>query len=82
MQTTMNVGIARLHGVHHGIDHRARLLRRGGIVEINERLAIDLLRQDRKLGPDRFDIVWLHGSVHCLNHFTGVMAGTSPAMTH
>ena len=58
----MNVGVARLHGVHHGVDHRARLLGRGGIVEIDERLAIDLLRQDRELRPDGLDVVGLQGA--------------------
>ena len=42
---------------HHGVDHGARLLRRGGAVEIDERLAVDLAREDRKLAPDRLDVV-------------------------
>ena len=34
-----------------------RLLRRGAVVEIDERLAVDLLRQDREVGADRVDVV-------------------------
>ena len=62
VQAAMDVGVARLHGVHHGVDHRARLLRRGGVVEIDQRLAVDLLRQDRELRPDRFDVVGCKGA--------------------
>ena len=38
------------------IEHRARLLRRGGVVEINQRLAVDLLVERRKIGAQRFPI--------------------------
>ena len=57
VQAAVHVGVAGLHGAHHGVDDRARLLRRGGIVEIDERLAIDLAGEDRKVAPDRLDIV-------------------------
>ena len=81
VQAAVNVGIACLHGVDHGVDHRARLLGRGGRVEIDERLAIDLLRQDRKLRPDGFDVVWLHRSVHRPNLSSSfVITGLVPAI--
>ncbi|GJE42658.1 hypothetical protein AEGHOMDF_1830 [Methylobacterium soli] len=66
MQAAMDVGVTRLHAGHHGVDHRARLLRRGGVVEINQGLAVDGLGQDRELRPDRVDIVGglQHGCVH------------------
>src|SRR5918997_4025896 len=64
----MHVGVARLHGVHHGVDDGAGLLGRGGVVEIDERLAVDLLTEDRKLRPDGLDVIGLHLHVHRSNH--------------
>ncbi len=57
VQATMDVGVAGLHHVRHCIDHGPWLLRRGSAVEIDERLAIDLLRQDREIAPHGLDIV-------------------------
>ena len=42
MQAAMHIGVFVLIGVGHALDHLPRLLRRGGIVEIDERLAVDL----------------------------------------
>ena len=61
MQAAMDVGVFVLVGVDHPLDHRARLLRRSGVVEINERLAVGPLRQDGKVGSDRFHVVWRRG---------------------
>src|ERR1035437_9356756 len=38
--------------IAQGIEHSARLLRGGGIVKVNQRLAVDLLVEDGKVGPD------------------------------
>jgi len=37
-----------------GVDHLPGLLRRGGIVEIDQRPLVYLLVQDREIGPDIF----------------------------
>jgi hypothetical protein len=34
------------------IDYRLRLLARGGVVEVDERLAVDVLVQGRKIATD------------------------------
>ncbi len=40
----------------HRIDDGLRLLRGGGVVEIDERLAIDLAGEDREIRPDLLDV--------------------------
>ena len=66
VQATVNVGIGAFHRRGQGIDHRARLLRRGGRVQIDQRLAVHRPRQDRELRP---------GGI-------GVEAGQSRAVSH
>ncbi len=56
MNAAMHVGVIVFVIVPKRLDHRPRLLRRRGIVEIDERLAVHLLMQDRKIGADAFDI--------------------------
>ncbi|MNN38449.1 hypothetical protein D3C81_1524460 [compost metagenome] len=51
MQAPVDVGVAALHRRDQGVDHRTRLLRRGGVVQIDQRLAVHLSRQDRELRP-------------------------------
>ena len=50
VQPAMHVGVLGAHRVHHRLDHRVRLLRRGGAVEEHERLAAHRLLQDREVG--------------------------------
>ena len=57
MQPAMHVGVFGLVGFGHAVEHGSRLLRRGGVVEIDQLLAIDLQRQRRKILPDAGDIV-------------------------
>jgi hypothetical protein len=57
MQAAMDVGIFAGIGMADGVDHHLRLLCRGAIVEIDQRLAVHLLRQDREIPADRFDVV-------------------------
>ena len=52
VQPAMHVGVFHLVGVVDGVEHRARLLRRGAVVEIDQRLAVDLAEQDREVGAD------------------------------
>lgn len=55
MQAAMHIRIVTLVVAHESIDHLAGLLRGRGVVEIDERMAVDFLVQDRevlaKLGP-------------------------------
>ncbi len=57
MQAAMHVGVFRRIGLLQPVEHLRRLLRRGGVVEIDQRLAIDLHRQRREIGADLVDIV-------------------------
>jgi hypothetical protein len=57
MQPPMHVGVLGRIGCIEPIEHRARLLRRRRIIEIDERLAIDLHRQDREIRPDAVHVI-------------------------
>ena len=57
MQAAMHIGILRRIGAGQAIENLGRLLRRGGVVEINQRLAINLHGQRRKIGADLLDVV-------------------------
>ena len=67
MQAAMHVGVLRRVGLVEPIEHGARLLRRSGVVEIDERLAIDLHRQDRKIRPDAVDVIGAVGHRLCIS---------------
>ena len=56
MHAAMDIGVFALGEMRHRVQHRARLLGRGAAVEIDQRLAIDLARQDREIGAGLFDI--------------------------
>ena len=56
MQAAMDVGIFLGVALHDGIEHGLWLLRRGGVVEIDQGLAIDLAREDGKVAADCLDI--------------------------
>ena len=57
MQSPVDVGIFVFIGVRDRIDHRVRLLGRSAIVQIDERLAVHLTVQDRKVGANGLDII-------------------------
>ncbi len=57
MQAAMHVGVFEAVGVVHGFEDGQRLLRRGAVVEEDQRLAIDFAEQDREVGPQALDIV-------------------------
>jgi hypothetical protein len=57
VQAAMDVGVFHRIGLRDGVDHHLRLLRRGAIVEIDQRLAVHLAREDREIGADFVDIV-------------------------
>ena len=66
MQAAMHVGVLRGVGLLQAVEHRLRLLRRSGVVEINERLAVNLRGEDREIRADAVDVVgavghrWMH----------------------
>ncbi len=57
VQPAMHVGVLEAIDVIHRVDDRARLLRRGGVVEIDKRLSVDFAIKDRKVGTDEIDVV-------------------------
>jgi hypothetical protein len=57
VQAAMHIGIFGGVGALDAVEHGARLLRRSRIVEIDERLAVDLHRQDRKILADAGNVV-------------------------
>ena len=57
MQAAMHVGVFALVGLRHAVEHGIRLLRRGGVVEIDQRLAIDLHGERRKILAHAGDII-------------------------
>src|SRR5690606_32375898 len=59
VQAAVDIGVFVLVGPRHRLDHHARLLRRGAVVEVDERLAVHLAREDREIGADFGNVV--HG---------------------
>ena len=57
MQSAMHIGVFMLVEMRQPIDHGARLLRRGGVVEIGKRLPVGTLGKNRKIRPNRFDVI-------------------------
>jgi len=68
MQSPMHVGVFGGVGVVEPIEHRLRLLRRGGVVEIDERLAIDLHGEDGKILADAGDVIGAVGDRRMHRH--------------
>src|ERR1700733_4131495 len=56
MNAAMNIGVFGLGELRHGREDASRLLRRSRIVEIGERLAINLAGQDLELSPRAIDV--------------------------
>ena len=57
VQAAVDVGVFVRIGVRHARRDRLRLLRRGAVVEIDERLAVDRARQDGEIRADRLDVI-------------------------
>ncbi len=57
MQAAMHVGVFRGVGLLDAVEHRLRLLRGSGVVEIDQRLAIDLHAENREILADAVDVV-------------------------
>ena len=56
MHAAMDIGVVFGVAAHHRVDDGLRLLCRGGVVEIDERLAVYFLTQDREVAPDFLDV--------------------------
>jgi hypothetical protein len=56
METAMHIGVVVLVVVPERFDHAARLLRRGGVIEIDQRMPMHLLLQDWEVRPDAIPI--------------------------
>lgn len=61
VQATVNIRIFVGVAAGHSIDHRLWLLRRGAVVEVDERPAVYLAGEDREVATDLFDIIH-HGT--------------------
>ena len=57
VQAAVDVGVLLGIGPRHRVDHRLRLLRRGAVVEIDQRPSVHLAREDRKVAANRVDVV-------------------------
>jgi hypothetical protein len=57
VQPAVDVGVFHRIGLRHRVDHDLRLLRRGAVVEIDERLAVHLAREDREVLADLVHVV-------------------------
>ena len=66
VDAAMDVRVVALVIIVQRLDDDARLLRGGGVVEINQRLAVDLLPQDRKVVTDFFQFNRIENFDHCL----------------
>jgi hypothetical protein len=53
VDAAMDIGVVVFVIMHERVNHRARFLRRGGVVEINQRLAVDFLIENRKIFSQR-----------------------------
>src|SRR5688572_17847782 len=60
MNPAMDVSIVLFVVIPQGIEHSRGLLRGGGVVEVNQRMSVNLLVQDRKLPAQTFPIDGLH----------------------
>ena len=57
MQAAVHIGVLGGVGMLEAIEHRLRLLRRGCVVEIDERLAVNRHGEDRKILADAADVI-------------------------
>lgn len=56
MQPAMNVGVLLAVEPGQAVDHRLRLVGGGGVIEVDQRVPVDLAAQDWKIATDRGDI--------------------------
>ena len=68
VQAPMHIRIFVLIGVSQAIDHLLRLLGRGGVIQIDKRLPIGSLGEDREIRAHRFNIIGAERRLHELVH--------------
>jgi hypothetical protein len=56
VNAAMDVGVIAAVTLADGVDHRFRFLHRSGVVQIDQRLAVNPLAQDRKVGADAGEV--------------------------
>lgn len=56
VDAAMNIGVVRAVTLADGVNDRFRSLRRGRVIQIDQRFAVDPLTQDRKLGADAGEV--------------------------
>ena len=56
VNAAVDVGAVHLVEAADGVDHRERLLRGSGAIQIDQRLAVDVLLEDREILPDPFHV--------------------------
>ena len=73
MQTAMHIGVVVLVIMAERIDHRARLLRRRRVIEIDQRMPVHLLVEDREILANRLPIDGIAGDLvhHVICDATG-----------
>ena len=64
VQSAMDVRVLVLVSVRQAVYDLLRLLSRGRVVQIDKRLSIRALGEDREIRPYRFDIVSVEGRLH------------------
>src|SRR5579859_4193856 len=62
VDAAVDVGVVAFVIMDQRVNHHARLLRRGGVIEINQRLAVDLLVKDGKIPAERGPVWRFNGS--------------------
>ena len=68
VQSAMHVRVFVLIGVRQAIDDRLRLLSRGRVVQIDKRLSIGALGEDREIRAYRLNVVGVERRLHELVH--------------
>ena len=64
----MHIRIFMLVGVREPINHLLRLLRRGRVIQIDERLAVRPLGEDREIRADRLDVIGVERGLDDIVH--------------
>ena len=79
VQAAMHVGVVVPHSAQSIASITAlRLLRRGAVVEIDQRLAVDLRDRIGKSRADRLDVVGVEGRVAFIGHAAASQSSTTP----
>ena len=66
MRRAVNIRVLMLVEIFQSVDNGLRLLRRRGVIEPDERLAVDCLVEDRKIAADGVDIKAFSTGGRCL----------------